>query len=519
VGTALGGSGSGGTFSAWQFPISSSYSGVPGALPATQVTDAVATSGSATVTSASGGFANAVAGQPILVAGAGPSVSATHSTFVGTILTVNSATSITLSANAGNTTTAPNGAIYGPDATLSIRAAVTAANAYAVAHGYYAEVITPPFSYMVAGAPVVGGSSQGNAQIPLPFGVANAPKLILTFSGTQDASHLQYFGSSLPEVTGSSWICARSDGTPNGANGYSSVLGGPTAPFGFGPNTSVFSNIMPLIKGLEIVVPWNSTYCGFDFICCSEANVDSAAVLAYASTTQMGTNNSENFTNFTFGCAMPGQNNNDDSNLYKYSAEGIAWGLVVSEHTYAATVRVLYCFSGILAQNWTSGPMPHSALCDYVSAEACVFAVNFANAGGLFPLTIAQLDSENTFTAHVGDSTNLGVGTITINSFGQAPSVAGAANMTIINMRQTQGFIAFPVYALGTAFQNPTWRPVTVYLNTGTTTNIQIGPTSAAATQSVATVTTSLVMFRLPSGWWVNITGTVKPTFALWQPE
>lgn len=90
---------------------------------AVQLTDGAITSGQATLTSASASFVAADVGKTVSVAGAG----AAGVSLVTTITARNSATSVTLAANAGSTVT---GTLvwYGTDDTAAIQSAINAAN-------------------------------------------------------------------------------------------------------------------------------------------------------------------------------------------------------------------------------------------------------------------------------------------------------------------------------------------------------------------------------------------------------
>jgi hypothetical protein len=462
-----------------------------GALPATMVTDAVATSGGPTVTSASGGFKGALIGQPVMVAGAGATVGTVHSTYVGTIASVNAAgTSATVNANFGNTTTAPNGAIWGPDNTAAIRAAQAAALAVAKSPftgSYSYELYTPPNAYMIGGATAtLDTSQQGNARIAIPLIAPGGQKMIISYTGARDSSHLVYFNSSLPQVAGSCWVDATTNGVAYGAapTNMTSCLGGPTPVNGYGANTSLFNNVLPLVDGLTVVGPWNPAECAFDFSCCAEANVQSASALAFANPTQMAGNSSASITNFTPGLAMPGQNNNDDSNIWKYSCEGWGYGFMPSEHTYCANARLIYNYSAVVPNQWTTGNMAHSLQLEYVSAEACQVSVNAGLLNGQTVMNIAHLDCETT-ASHVTDSGNNLWGTCYINSFGSSILVTGAANYSVFNMRLQPGIwgSAPAAPASGVAQQNTAWKYATVVVSgAAAISQVQVGGTTTGQT-------------------------------------
>src|SRR6266480_7553836 len=70
------------------------------------------------------------------------------------------------------------------DDTAAINLAITAAYSWGVANGtYYAEVVFPPATYLVSAATTQGGTTKGNAQIPLPVPAVTGQKFILVLTG------------------------------------------------------------------------------------------------------------------------------------------------------------------------------------------------------------------------------------------------------------------------------------------------------------------------------------------------
>jgi hypothetical protein len=420
----------------WGYPDEFYIDSYGNIAAATYVPDAVCTASSPTCLSAGNHFAGAVAGMPIIVSGAGTAIGNRFRDLVTTIQTVNSAGSVTLAANATTTTTAPNGAVFGPGCGAAINSAMAALTTYMEGNSSCAgKLITPPGWWLVETAEKNGsGNGFANAQVPLPLGGLNQP-LNPIFVGLGGAVPGPYFNSTLPTQGGSAWVCARTDGTPNnGTFGYSSVLGGPTPQQGYGPNAGggpLFSNIRPVIDGLSIVTPMDSSYCGMDFTCCAKMHVASSSVMAFGSPQQLGGNYAANYGNFTWGLATPAANNNADAVIGDFKAYGMAWGMVPSEHLNCTSYLSVYCSSGLVPNGWTSGPMSHSMRFGMANIESGVDGINMGLAQGQIVMYITSLDCEAISSFHVADSSNFAYGIVNLNSFSQAEALQGASHLTI----------------------------------------------------------------------------------------
>ena len=200
-----------------------------GALGNGKITaDAAITSASHTLTSASAGFASGDVGKVVYIIGAG----AAGADLTTTISAFTNSTTVTLTAAAGATVTNAF-LLFGTDDTSAVNSAVSAATTYALAHNFYAEILFSPVIYVINGAPVQGGGTLGNAQIPLPVVARTAQKLVLAFKGGADASALPHWLQTTPQFAGAVLACTRLDGTNDGTFGAASVIGGPTPQQGY----------------------------------------------------------------------------------------------------------------------------------------------------------------------------------------------------------------------------------------------------------------------------------------------
>src|SRR5258707_1211993 len=158
--------------------------------------------------------------------------------FAGTIISVNSATSITLSANlAATCTAAPY--VYGTDDAAAVNAAVLAAAQWAVTTGNYkVQVIFQPALYMLGA--LVQSTTYGfspfntglnytyNTHIPVPVTLAAARKLIIDLISVGDASEPDFWGSAVPGVQGTCLVSGVfPPSQPDATFGQMSVIGTP----------------------------------------------------------------------------------------------------------------------------------------------------------------------------------------------------------------------------------------------------------------------------------------------------
>lgn len=471
----------------WQFYVRSYGAKGNGQV----VADGAMTNGSATLTcSTSNPFASAAPGMPVHVGGAG---GGTYTPLCTTIASVTDSGHVTLSASA-TSTVASAVTYFGTDDTAAVQAAVNAATAYAEAHNGYAEVLFDPLTYIIGGAPVVGGSTKGNAQITLPVVSTTAQKVTLVFKGTGEQTTLNHWQQTTPQASGAVLACANNTGTSTGtgAQGPSFVVGGPVDGYGAN-NSATFTNLLATVDGVSIMVPYNGTIGGWGFFGLAEANVIDSSVMAAgvppagSSVPKMSDYNQ--ITNqWPIGLQMPDVDNNDNCDILRYSCEGLCIGLQMSEHTWFGSIRLVYCLAAIQCGSASGTSMAHTCGGSHASVEICQTAV--VGLGATSNVFIDRIDLENTaaiyegstyLTGQIGFAYNGPPGYGALNSLG----ITGGSALRILDLRQPSGKVTGPAApATGVAQGNAFYRDADVYLSVsaGAITGVTLDATALPAT-------------------------------------
>lgn len=517
-------------------------------------TGGTGTSGTNVFTDAGASFTSADVGKYIIInQGAGGVVT---NPFCGTITGVNSATSVNLSANLGaNASSAPY--VYGTDDAPAIRAATLAAYNYAVANQYKAQVVFQPKLYMLGTlAQTLAQSWTGNPSGPynynthvmLPFTGQYQRKLIIDFIGTGDSSDPDFWGSTVPSIQGTCLVSAIfTSSQPDGTYGQMSVLGAPATITNIGNGgitNGNFANVLVNINGMTIVTPYNSQQYSFDFRLAAQANVQNAAAVAFAPVNFSSQTVGGVWLNPTnvplntvaVGLAMPVSVNNDNCNVGLFVAEGLATGLLISEHFTGQRICTIYCGRGIQVTWQFSGTIIHGGSILYWSCEGCNYGV-YTNAGltAQYQLNIGNADFEAMVTAYVYDpSTNL-TGQMNWYDLGGtlwSPSqlgMTGGNRYNILNCRMYPGpwvanaSLNIPAPpsapASATAQLNTAWRPAVVYASASTSiTNTSVGPASGTQTALGQSAGANVAIpIRVPGGHWYSVTytGTLTTNWVL----
>lgn len=407
----------------------------------------------------------------------------------------------------------------GADDTPALRTAINAALAYMAANQHYAELWLDPVLYTLSSPTLKTSANQGNSQLPLNPVANTMPcgRLVIrsTAGGAVPNPNFQA-GSLIQTGAGPVLLSTLTGQSFDGTWGAPSVLGGPTPQQGWGYNSGSpnFSNLMIDVEGVTVMTQGpNPTMIGFDFRGITKMHASGAA-LVDATLSQM--TSTEPTNSWAYGITSPDVGNSDLSDIGTWTSYGYYWGLELSEHANAQRITCIANYAGIALN---AGAGQHGFAILYYSAEANQYHV-LSYGGSSAPLHIDHMDTEQ--AAQYGGTgywiddtagTLYGrVGISVLNGISNA-SFNGCANLEIISYENSSRAVEnAPSYTLGTAFQNPWWRHAWITLGSGTTTGILIGPTSAACTTSVGTTTTSPVTFRLPSGWWLNIQGSGKPS-------
>jgi Pectate lyase superfamily protein len=399
------------------------------------------------------------------------------------------------------------------DDTAAITAAISAAVTAGQANGTnYAEVYFPPAVYLISGNPTTGGATNGSAQIPIPVIPVTAQKFVLVLKGTADATALYHWQQTTPQEAGVVLRTTYNAGNTIPATGEVSVVGGPTPHFGYGSG-GTFSNMLLTIDGITVEIPQNGNIGGFDLRGVAEANIWTASVLARSTVTGAPSIPSPNWS---FGLYMPQTNNNDNCNIGYYSCEGLVYGLIITEHIQANSLRLINCFDGLVI--WPSSGFPHRNVIAYASIENCTQCIVFASTATM-KVDIQSVDIEWGTGHIINDSHNAAYGTIGIGSNGNDGStlntalsdattgVNGGKFLKVVNLDQGVGSTTAPgIPSSTTALTNPFWRDAMVTITGGTVTGIAVD----GVTQLVATPGTVLV----PSGKTITLTYSSAPT---WQ--
>src|SRR5258708_2429342 len=212
---------------------------------------------------------------------------------------------------------------------------------------------------------------------------------------------------------------------------------------------------------------------------------------------------------------MPVSQNNDNTNIGLFSAEGIAIGTLISEHFTAQRVCHIYCGIGFQVTFNPAGTVIHGGSGLYWSCEGCNTGVYASGADSTptYTLFIGNADFEVMNTRWVDDANGVLTGDLYWYDLGAwSPVGAGtvAVNYRIINTRMPRGVWSAAVgggpapvttFTTATSFQNVTYRDVTIYVtSTAAITAVAVGP-ATGSTVSLATAVPAHATFplRVPS--------------------
>ena len=539
----------------WQFLITDpAYGGgAKGTLDC--VVDAV-TNGTAVVTSVSGKFTAGMVGQAVV--GKGFLTSGVTS-LVTTVASYQSHTQVTLSAAATSSATGLQ-MIWGDDDTAAIQAAIDAAMAYGSPLGVAAQVIVPiapgGLGYMIAG-PLKNTDTAGNAlynsQLTTGLHSDRDPGLTLEIVGPADGAPTRHWNQDYPFFTGATWFSAgvfasqSAQATSIANGGNPSVLGGPTGKFGYGATGAnpQFNNITARLINLSIMTTHSSsgwTYSPFNFYGTARAHLvrcgfGTNGVVQY----YLGPGGSGGNTDFSnpatfsggasLGGLMPAAGNNDDSVVEDCVWNGgHTYGPLLGEHTVCKGInRSIYNWIGVnVAGNYGDGGSGagslHAIDLGQFSVEACSYHLGVwgAGAAGIGPYLRGRIDTEGTVQVRgVTDiAANLQAlsGELLLAGSPSTPAFTFPTNLHLVKETQTRGPVASPTYTLGTPQINTFWRDATVTISGGTVTGVKVSALAGGASAPTMTTIPGFTSgtFRVPSGCWWEIDGSVEPTSMQW---
>ena len=471
--------------------------------------DVVATSGSAAITSASGGFANLATGMKAVIAcGASNGTTPQYVT-----LTKVSSTQATMSANAAASGTFL--AMFGTDNTTALRNCQAAAIAYAQAGDGYAQIYLSGL-YGVASAPIVGGATAGNAYIPLPVLATTDRKVTLEYQGKGTAQALAHWQQTAVQAVGSGLACLNGAGSVDSTYGPTSLIGGPVG--GYGASTNAFTNMCVVLNGITAVVPYNGTCSGFDFYGVAECIVEDASCFGMAVVPGGGplpvlTSPQNAFSNFGyFGLRMPSVGNNALCIVKQFSVEGMVNGVRVSEHTIATSLRIIYCFASIVPYCGGGNDMADRITILHATVEVTNDVIATIETTHVIFMEIDHLETEVFYNSVVNDAGGLMAGYVKWADYNAAYNntqfIIGA-NFSPYNLHQRAGALASPAIPASTvSLKNPFGRDCAVSIAGGTVTAVKIDGTT------VVVSTPSMVI--LPTGRTISLTYSVVPTSWTW---
>ncbi|MFD3802641.1 hypothetical protein ACFWTC_03210 [Streptomyces sp. NPDC058619] len=372
-------------------------------------TDGAMSSGSAVLTCASGPFTVAASpvGKYVIVKGA----AATGVTsLVTTIVSRQSDTQVTLGSNAGSTA---SGAlvIWGTDNTAAIQAAVDAAEAYLAAGSTYAQVYTPPQSFLIAGP--LNNTKSGNGQIVFGVYPTTGNKPILEFRGESDgAAAVRHWQQTVPQLAGSCWVSAGvfastvAQTNSINADGNPAVLCGPNEGFGYGA-AALFSNVMPVIRNMAILTTHSTyglTYGAANLYGCANAHIENLGIGTLGTVASPSTDYTSPGTlgtGLSAGLLLPAPGNNDNVVAKNLSVGGgYTYAAFITEHAMVDRYMALYCWAGLVAVGTYASSVGsvHAMKILNASIEACTNELYIMGTGsnGIGPIVdIDQLSTES----------------------------------------------------------------------------------------------------------------------------
>jgi hypothetical protein len=495
------------------------------------ITDAVMATGTAVLTSASQAqFSQADVLKYINVGTA----LGNYAPLFAQIISVQSPTQCTLSANATQNTTGTPGAIafYGTDDTAAVQSAINAAVAYGVANTGYGQVYgTKP--YMIAGAFNGGPGSLGNSQLNFgPVIATTARQVVLDFAGPVDTSSIMDFPQLTPQAPGFVLCSPRTDGTSNGNStttfGPSCILGGPVSGFGGEPGT--FANTVVRIQGLGTLRPYNASMGGvhtFGMVGCDPRSFyGMTAAVPPTSGPLPSMSNPANISNqYGWDLQMPCAGNQTVCQAGRISGEGGCYAFGPSEWTAAEYVHGQYNIVAVGAYSGNGVAMVHHGHISTLQAENCTNMLGPVGTGSIH-LDIDSAGTES-LSAQIFDSSSQIQGRVglkaqnsggTYKSGGFMSGGLGGLGLEIINTLTVPGPITTPQAPAGFAspWPNYYYAKAWVTLSATTITGVTItGANNVAVAQNVpAGAATYSFMLGAGASYTAAGTGTLTHTVA-----
>jgi hypothetical protein len=406
------------------------------------------------------------------------------------------------------------------DDTEAFQTAVSTAGAAAISNGsYYTELrMHPKHRYLLSGTPLHGGSTKGNALIPLPVPPETGRNLIFVIKGSEDQAQHWHWNQTIRQDAGAV-IRTTLSGTNDATWGPLSVMGGPTPVQGYGAVTNLWSNMTIVIDGVQIINPDNPSICGFDFGGVGRMVFKNGSVVTNAA----GVGGHSSPTNgWQFGLRTPQNNNNARSEIGNYTAVAQNYGGYINEHSRVDHIIALYCVAGVEAGDGSG--TGHGISIQHLTTEACDVGLGCVTGGFPVKVDIQSMNHETMGFAVISDPSDFLLGSIKVSGIGAGSSylvdgapnalgINGARNADIYDMSRQSGIQTAPsIPATTVALRNPFWRNAHIQITGGTVTNIQVTDAGGTA-QSWATSTASPVYVTLPTGAYITLTYSAAPSW------
>ena len=372
------------------------------------------------------------------------------------------------------------------------------ADAVAFAQGSplgFAIVDVPLGYYKIASALIAGGSTLGNAQIPIPVNASTSRKVTLQFRGPGFAGAMPYWLQSAGnnQRWGATLETTLTGQSVSGAWGVPSVIGGPAVSGSsatYGASSALFNNVCVVLDGLGITTPINPTVAAFDFGGMAQCMVTDHGASAMAKGSPTELNSTRPTHDWSFGIRLPQNFNNDLNYIDVFSAYGQYYGLIIGEHAWVGRSASIYCNDGMFIM--ATSENIHASAFGSISIEACVNGIT-ASPGDSYgaPVHFAAVSFETITGKHIVDSSNAlsGICYLTKLDGPTGIDITGAGNLEIIAANQDRGAVTAPnLAATDTAVPNPFYRHAAVCVAGGTVTGIKVDGVTQGITSGTVIV-------------------------------
>ncbi len=442
-------------------------------------------------------------------------------------ITAVSGSSVTLNVSAGASVSNCQ-AVWGTDDTAAINAAITAAQTYALAGSYLAQVVFGAKIYVTATLTQASSPAVYNTQILVPYPAQNGQtrKLMVSLIGAGYSAPCQYWESVAPNMQGAvivSMLTAPSTQDP--AFLQQSVIGGPSGTAGF---TGLFANTHLTIENLSVWCPAYTNIKALDMGVLSGCHLDGYASQIFAPANNVSGAAAAHpyladfpaqalFQNsHGVGILFPASGNNDAVDFGSIAVEGYEVGILGQDHLTGHRYAGLYCDVILKITPAAS----HEVSIVSVSAEQYNGGI-LVSGGSNVRLDIGW-DGEVTSPVYdVSDAGNVATGEVRWYDLNHSvPAVTGAGALRVINQRLGPGHWgsppAVPASGSAVAAANLPYRDAWVSVHAGAGVTVSVITVDGTATGLTVAAAASAAVW-VPAGKTIALTyagGT--PTWDWW---